>query len=263
MSQSNNKKSIFIVIIVALAIGAIALFATGRGDTGSSDDGRDDSEAEVVVRSTVEEFGTKLRNVSLLGPSDVVAREMDENYSLIVDAELFARWKADPRNAPGRLTSSPWPEGIQIESVTKNNDGSYSVAGYVNETTSEGEAPLASYPVTMRLEMLDGHWMIVEFEKGSYVPPQANMPGESVVIEGKVVCLPHRDTSGPQTLECAFGLQSDDGMYYSLRDADQAYRNVSGTQMNVPVEVTGRLTLREDDKYRSSGVIEVERIVEN
>ncbi len=35
-------------------------------------------------------------------------------------------------------------------------------------------------------------------------------------LEGKVLCLPHKDTSGPQTLECAFGIQTDDGKNYAL-----------------------------------------------
>jgi len=37
-----------------------------------------------------------------------------------------------------------------------------------------------------------------------------------VTLSGSSVCLPHRDTSGPQTMECAFGLKTDDGSYYAL-----------------------------------------------
>jgi len=39
---------------------------------------------------------------------------------------------------------------------------------------------------------------------------------ETSVYEGEVVCLPHRDTSGPTTLECAYGVKTDDGKYYGL-----------------------------------------------
>lgn len=35
-------------------------------------------------------------------------------------------------------------------------------------------------------------------------------------LQGEVVCLPHKDTSGPQTLECAIGLKATDGNYYAL-----------------------------------------------
>lgn len=37
-----------------------------------------------------------------------------------------------------------------------------------------------------------------------------------LTLEGEVVCLPHTDTSGPQTMECAYGLKEDDGTYYAL-----------------------------------------------
>ena len=41
-------------------------------------------------------------------------------------------------------------------------------------------------------------------------------PPERITIEGQYECLPHRDTSGPQTLECATGLLGEDGKHYAL-----------------------------------------------
>lgn len=35
-------------------------------------------------------------------------------------------------------------------------------------------------------------------------------------LTGEVVCLPHADTDGPQTMECAYGLRTDTGEYYAL-----------------------------------------------
>lgn len=35
-------------------------------------------------------------------------------------------------------------------------------------------------------------------------------------MQGKVICLQHRDTSGPQTLECDLGIQTDQGLNYAL-----------------------------------------------
>lgn len=47
--------------------------------------------------------------------------------------------------------------------------------------------------------------------------------GEEQVVEsyrgtlsGEVVCLPHVDTSGPTTMECAYGLRTDAGEHYAL-----------------------------------------------
>ncbi len=35
-------------------------------------------------------------------------------------------------------------------------------------------------------------------------------------LTGEQVCLPHTDTSGPQTMECALGIKTDAGEYYAL-----------------------------------------------
>lgn len=43
-----------------------------------------------------------------------------------------------------------------------------------------------------------------------------NASRQEIVVEGDVVCLPHRDTSGPTTLECAYGLKDQTGAYYGL-----------------------------------------------
>ena len=81
-----------------------------------------------------------------------------------------------------------------------------------------------------------------------------------ISMRGSIVCLPHRNSSGPQTLECAFGLRDSIGRYYGLRDNDPEYRNVSGAPMNTTVLVQGTFTPIEDTKYASIGVIEVQSI---
>lgn len=49
------------------------------------------------------------------------------------------------------------------------------------------------------------------------VPNQPSVTvSHEVILEGKIICLPHRDTSGPQTMECAYGIQASDGSNYSL-----------------------------------------------
>lgn len=81
-------------------------------------------------------------------------------------------------------------------------------------------------------------------------------PGQ-IAIEGTFLCLPHKNQNGPQTLECAYGLQDEQGNYYVIRDADPTYQNISGVGTNSQVMVTGNFTQREDDKYQSIGIIEV------
>ena len=59
------------------------------------------------------------------------------------------------------------------------------------------------------------------FILNSYIYNQKQQPTEDIVpysatLTGEYVCLPHTNTSGPQTLECAFGLKTEDGSYYAL-----------------------------------------------
>jgi hypothetical protein len=75
-----------------------------------------------------------------------------------------------------------------------------------------------------------------------------------------MLCLPHKDTAGPQTLECAFGLKDDSGRYFALADTDPAYKNVSGVPMNTQILVEGIFTPSTNSKYQDIGIIAVAHI---
>ena len=76
-----------------------------------------------------------------------------------------------------------------------------------------------------------------------------------ISMRGEIVCLPHKKQSGPQTMECAYGLKSDQGQYYTLSDKDPQYKNISNTPMNKTVEVTGSISLTVNSKYDTIGTI--------
>lgn len=91
----------------------------------------------------------------------------------------------------------------------------------------------------------------------------ANVPNEgSIVIKGEMLCLPHKDTSGPQTMECAFGLKDEKGKYYAIQDTDPNYRNTASVVMNVNVEVTGTFEKGTSDIYPTVGTIKATKITE-
>lgn len=46
-----------------------------------------------------------------------------------------------------------------------------------------------------------------------------NQVSSYVTVTGNLVCLPHKGGGDAVTLECAFGLKSDDGRYYALTDS--------------------------------------------
>lgn len=127
------------------------------------------ADQEAAVRRLVEDFGQQLKDVSLLAPSADVASAMQANYSPYVLDVLIQEWALDPQNAPGRLTSSPWPERIDIRTITKETDTRYRVEGDIVEVTNEGggigEEPTEALrrAVTIVAERIGSEWRITEF----------------------------------------------------------------------------------------------------
>jgi hypothetical protein len=160
------KLVIGIIIVVVIAVVAYALIRPHSA--GGAD--------QAAVRDTVERFGTEMQQVSLLAPPADVRAAMEADYGSLVSPTLLAQWEADSANAPGRLTSSPWPDHIDIDAVTAQADGTYVVQGSVVEMTSNevehgGEAD--EYPVSLTLANQDGAWVITAYSRGAYVGPAA------------------------------------------------------------------------------------------
>lgn len=211
--MNKNAIIIFIAFVVVLMVAA---FGRGTGVPDETPDGGTVSNAEVeAIRSRITEFGDRMKSVSLLLPSDELGKAFDMEYGGYVAPELLAEWKASPELALGRSVSSPWPKSIYVASVTPRGAGLYQVEGSVIEVASQdgGEQPAATYPVVFIVEKseLNNDWQIVGAKKGPY----DNMPPR-VSVQGMAECLPHRDTSGPQTLECAFGILADGGKRYAI-----------------------------------------------
>ena len=95
------------------------------------------------------------------------------------------------------------------------------------------------------------------------IAPSPDSP-KDIVIEGEHVCLPHRNTKGPQTLECAFGIKTGD-FYYSL-DFGGNWDLISGLGTNRRIRVEGLLVpVNEIDnshwnRYNIQGIIKVRSI---
>ncbi|MFA6432723.1 MAG: hypothetical protein WCV82_02800 [Candidatus Paceibacterota bacterium] len=108
----------------------------------------------------------------------------------------------------------------------------------------------------------------IEFRSRTGSGPVNITPNESAPVSatktvvGVFTCLPHRDTSGPQTLECAFGLKADDGLFYALDWGDSATsafdlpmdRKFSVTGLFVSLEA---LSTDQWQKYAVEGIIKV------
>jgi hypothetical protein len=218
------------------------------------------SAAQKAATATITNVGQKMKMVSLLAPAETLNASMDEHYAPYVAPALLSLWKANPTQAPGRTVSSPWPDRIEVTRVTKSDNSSYTVVGNVIEVTSEesGAETAATYAVAATVEKVNGTWLITEFEKGTYAGEAALLS-----VNGKYTCLPHKDTSGPQTMECALGIQIDSGEYYALDTSAVQNSPVLNTGWDSWIKVTGTFvpaeTLSSDrwQKYTMVGIIRV------
>ena len=81
----------------------------------------------------------------------------------------------------------------------------------------------------------------------------------TVTMEGTFTCVPHRDQTGPQTLECAMGMKSGNA-YYMLVDTSGDYSLLSKAGTGDKISVTGQFTKKHDEVYDSEGIIAVTAI---
>jgi len=153
----------YLALLAALAA-AVALAACAPAATETPTATQD---AQSEVRQVVEDFGTRLQNVSLLAPD--AAEQMETHYDSLVTPELLAEWQADPANAPGRQTSSPWPERIEVQSIRRLDSGAYQVIAEVVEATSD-DPDVHRQPVEIRVIRMNGVWLISDWSLTSNAP---------------------------------------------------------------------------------------------
>lgn len=119
------------------------------------------------VRNLVLTFGTRLQQVSLLAPDSARARAMQAQYGGLVAPALLKQWVADPHHAAGRVTSSPWPDHIEIGSVARKSTRVYLVDGEIVERTSADSAGVSGrIPVRIAVWRVGRGWMIQNYEQG-------------------------------------------------------------------------------------------------
>lgn len=114
-----------------------------------------------AVEDVVERFGKVLQNLSLLGPEGQLEKEMHDNYGDLVSAELIEQWLSDPLAAPGRLTSSPWPDHIDIENTEKLSAIAYELNGNIIEI-SNGDEEVNKIPISLAVEKVEEQWLITK-----------------------------------------------------------------------------------------------------
>jgi hypothetical protein len=165
------KKALTVLVtLIALAILGTGTFLVIRKFTTA----HGNPVAEIEIQTVVDEFGKKLQTVSVLAPTDQAAQAIQQNYAAYVVPDLLAQWMAAPGNAPGKVTSSPWPDRIEISRVTMKSSAKYLVTGRVIELTSnevEHGGIAAARQITLTVEWMDGKWLITNVVLGTYSNP--------------------------------------------------------------------------------------------
>lgn len=123
------------------------------------------SDEERTVRYVVESFGKRFQNVSLQSPN--ATQMLQEQYAEWVSSDLLGIWMNDPSKAPGRIVSGPWPDRIEISTLTQESPDRYVITGFIVEVTSmevvSGGAA-AKIPVRIVVQKDQGRWLITEYE---------------------------------------------------------------------------------------------------
>lgn len=123
-----------------------------------------DADEEAAIKTLVENFGMRLQQVSLQAPD--AAQEIQQQYSDFVSPALLESWIKDTSKAPGRLVSSPWPDRIEITTLSQANPDRYEMTGFVIEVTStevgKGGAA-AKIPIRIVVQREQGSWLITEY----------------------------------------------------------------------------------------------------
>lgn len=91
---------------------------------------------------------------------------------------------------------------------------------------------------------------------------------QNVTLSGTYECLPHSDTTGPQTMECAFGLKTDSGDYYAVNfgaSANAMDQFQSGKHIKAEGNVVPKEALSSDQwvKYNMKGIFTVTKVIES
>lgn len=90
---------------------------------------------------------------------------------------------------------------------------------------------------------------------------------QDVTLSGTYVCLPHLDTGGPQTEECAFGFKTDDGVYYAVNFGASA-NAMNQFQGGAHITAKGFVVLKEAlntnrwNTYNMKGIFTVTNMVD-
>ena len=88
-------------------------------------------------------------------------------------------------------------------------------------------------------------------------------PNATTTLTGEYVCLPHRNTKGPITLECALGIKTGGGVHYALDTSSIGFEEIGSIPTGSKIRITGNIVSIEEissdqwKKYDIKGIMKV------
>lgn len=175
MQKKNRSLTIGIIVGAIIVVGFISLYFGPAAQSARTDD---------RATALITEFGTKLKNVPLLGDDASVTKAIEENYAPYVTPDVLNDWKTNHAHAPGRLTSSPWPERLTVAAMVPQGSGRI-INGEVILVTSEEKAGESAdtVPYVALVVQIDGEWKIAAYQEEK-VRTLKNLPTTDEDIPG-------------------------------------------------------------------------------
>lgn len=161
-----------IIVLGLLLVSVVFLFGCAGGDNRDQEGQPAEEQQQTekndleAITDLVQTFGAAMRLVSLLAPEDAVNESIQEHYGEFVSPALLEKWLGNPANAPGRTTSSPWPDRIEILGINNMADDFFEVKGEIIEVTSvekAGGKAAFKKPVTIVVKKTGEQWLIDDF----------------------------------------------------------------------------------------------------
>lgn len=115
------------------------------------------------VRTVVENFGKQLRLVSVLAPAAAARQSIADAYADIAAPDLLDAWQRDPRSAPGREVSNPWPARIEIRGFAASTDRCRVDGDVIYVTSADTVTAVERRPVALTLARTD-RWRVTAYD---------------------------------------------------------------------------------------------------
>lgn len=119
---------------------------------------------------------------------------------------------------------------------------------YSNKITNYEECAAAGYPI------LETYPEQCKLPNGKTYTRSNDDFKTSITRSGTITCLPHKNTEGPHTMECAMGIREENGKYYGI--SSTPYDNALN-EVGRKVKVTGTFKEETRMQYTSEGIIAV------